>query len=176
MNSRTQKIMQLATKCMTDREEQNNSFRNLSEDSDDSVKDRDFVLSDSGEDSDLGSSSSSSSSGNEIIESTTYSEEDNLPLAIIRERNTKKEIKEILDFIIDAVSKNLDGAIYTKKGTIRKRRKYDTSPATRKKMRLNIKRQKYSSIKENCGEKCKKSALQKSVCNDSRRLTRNIGI
>lgn len=156
MHSRTQRIMQLATKSNTDREELNQSIGNLSEDSDDTVKDKDFVLSDSEEDVDL----VSSSFDNDINDSMD-SEEDNIPLAILRERYTEKEIRKVLNSIIEEVSNNLDSNLYTKKGTLRKRRKFETSPATRKRNQLNKKRQKYLFIKENCGEKCKKNVLPK---------------
>ncbi|CAG9773506.1 unnamed protein product [Ceutorhynchus assimilis] len=122
-------------------EEQNNNFDNFSEDSDDSIKDRDFVISESGKGSD------SDISEIEITEneaSEESSEKDNLPLTIIRERVLQKEIKHTLEEIVEKVSTKLNGDMYTKKGTLRKR-----------------KRQKHSFVKENCGEKCKKKCVQK---------------
>lgn len=72
-------------------------------------------------------------------------------------------VTEIVDNMIDAAieqSENRKGSLYTKSGQLRKRRRFSMSLQSRKKQKLEDKKNKFL-LKDPCGSKCKKCCTKK---------------
>ncbi|CAG9763025.1 unnamed protein product [Ceutorhynchus assimilis] len=87
--------------------------------------------------------------------------DDNLPLSVIKEKDIIRTIlTEVVEKVV-GVERQLN---FTKKGAVRKRKRYDIPLKDRKKMKL-IKIVDKHDLKENCNENCKK-LCQKNINRD----------
>ncbi|CAG9773557.1 unnamed protein product [Ceutorhynchus assimilis] len=72
-------------------------------------------------------------------------------------------VTEIVDILIGAAieqSENREASLYTKTGQLRKRRRFSTSLQSRKKQKVEDKKNKHL-LKDPCGDKCKKRCTKK---------------
>lgn len=77
-----------------------------------------------------------------------------------QEEETFEIVQEIVDIILERVDSNKKSLLYTNKGEIRKRRKFDVPPKERKSLKLKEKVQGHG-IKKPCREMCTKGCAKK---------------
>lgn len=155
-SSRARRILQLALSSNNDVAE--NEYFDINDNDDDSVNDLSYIPSEA----DLESSSDEDLQQPETLSTPKVSlrpfaynsdeSDDNLPLSVVRENLV---IHNILNEIIDKVSKEERQLYFTKKGNVRKRKRYDIPLEERKKKKLKEIVLKHD-LKGNCNENCKK--------------------
>lgn len=152
MNSRGRKLVQMA--LARDSIPADN-MDDISEDDDDSIKDKNFTLTD-----------------HETDESESFESSDSEgSLLVPLHQGVEKVVKDVLNDVINKICLELEKD-YTKKGTLRRRKKYDESPLTRKNQRRDNKIRKFSTIKENCNDKCKKKCIKQITIERQQEINR----